>query len=169
MADRRSSLDGSLHIGQTLPELNAQTADGQATTVQAHLGQQNTLLYFLHGTWCPECVGQFHLLQRYLPRIRAAGADIVVITGDDLEALTTFLASAVPPLEYTVLTDPQRVMYQMIGVGGDTVAVIVDRQGVVRWLARWPEHQEEPGYEIFVQALREVQDVRPADSRSTPA
>ena len=155
MADRRSSLDGSLQIGQSLPELKAQTPDGKATTVQAHLGPGKTLLYFLHGTWCPECVGQYHLLQRYRPQIKMTGADIVVITGDDLEALTTFLASAVPPLEYTVLTDPQRITYQMIGVGGDTVAVIVDRQGVVRWFARWPDHQEEPGYEIILQALRE--------------
>ena len=156
MANRRSSLDGSLQIGQPLPELSVLAADGKATTVQAHLSQQRTLLYFLHGTWCPECVGQYHLLQRYRPQIKVTGADIVVITGDDLEALTTFLASVIPPLEYTVLTDPQRVTYQMIGVGGDTVAVIVDRQGVVRWFVRWPEHQEEPGYETFLQALREV-------------
>ena len=156
MADRRSSLDGSLQIGQLLPELSVLAADGKATTVQAHLGPGKTLLYFLHGTWCPECVGQYHLLQRYRPQIKMTGADIVVITGDDLEALTTFLASAVPPLEYTVLTDPQRITYQMIGVGGDTVAVIVDRQGVVRWFARWPDHQEELGYDTFVQVLREV-------------
>src|SRR5574337_875736 len=156
MADRRSSLDGSMQIGQPLPKLNAQTADGQATTVQAHLGQQNTLLYFLHGTWCPECVGQFHLLQRYLPRFKASGADIVAITGEDLEALTTFLASAVPPLEYTVLTDPQRLTYQMIGASGDTVAIIADGQGVIRWLARWPEHQDEPDYEMILQALQEI-------------
>src|SRR3989304_1882134 len=156
MADRRSALDASLQIGQPLPELNVLAADGKATTVQAHLGQQRTLLYFLHGTWCPECVGQYHLLQRYRPQIKVTGADIVVVTGDDLEALTTFLARVIPPLEYTVLTDPHRVTYQMIGVGGDTVAVIVHRQGVVRWFVRWPEHQEEPGYETFLQALREV-------------
>ncbi len=158
MADRRSPLDGSLQIGQPLPELSAQTPDGRVTTVQAHLGLQQTLLYFLHDTWCPECVGQFHLLQRYRPALLAAGADIVVITGDDLEALKTFLASAVPSLEYTVLADPQRVTYQRIGVGGDTVAVIVDRQGVIHWLARWPDHQHqvEPSYEMILQALREV-------------
>ncbi len=150
MADRR------LQIGQPLPELSVLAADGKATTVQAHLGQHSTLLYFLHGTWCPECVGQYHLLQRYRPALLAAGADIVVITSDDLEALTTFLASVVPSLDYIVLTDPKRLAYQRIAAGGDTVAIIADRQGVVRWFARWPEHQEEPGYETFVQALREV-------------
>ena len=156
MADRRSSLDASLQIGQLLPELKAQTPDGKATTVQAHLGPQKTLLYFLHGTWCPECVGQYHLLQRYQPQIKVIGAEIVVITGDDVETLTTFLTSAVPLLEYTVLTDPRRLAYQKIGAGGDTLAIIVDGQGLIRWLARWPDHQDEPGYELILQALREV-------------
>ncbi len=145
-----------LRIGQPLPELNVQTSEGKTTMVQAHLGPHKTLLYFLHGTWCPECVGQFHLLQRYRPALLAAGADVVVITNDDLEALTTFLASAVPPLEYIVLTDPRRLAYQAIGAGGDTVAIIADWQGVVRWFMRWPEHHEEPGYETFLQALHEV-------------
>src|SRR3989304_10071974 len=98
MADRRSYLDGSLQIGQPLPELSVLAADGKATTVQAHLDKQRTLLYFLHGTWCPECVGQYHLLQRYRPQIKVTGADIIVITGDDAETLTTFLTSTVPPL-----------------------------------------------------------------------
>jgi len=169
MADRRSSLDGSLQIGQPLPDLSVLAADGKATTVQAHLGQQRTLLYFLHGTWCPECVGQYHLLQRYRPQIKVTGADIVVITGDDVETLVTFLTSAVPSLEYTVLADPKRLAHQKISASGDTVAIIVDGQSVIRWLARWPDHQEEPGYDMILQALREVQDVRPADSRSTPA
>ena len=124
--------------------------------MQAHLGPGKTLLYFLHGTWYPECVGQYHLLQRYRPQIKMTGADIVVITGDDVETLTTFLTSAVPPLEYMVLTDPQCLAYQKIGAGGDTLAIIVDGQGLVRWLARWPDHQDEPGYELILQALQEV-------------
>lgn len=146
----------ALQIGQPLTELSAQTPDGKATTVQAHLGPQKTLLYFLHGTWCPECVGQYHLLQRYRPQIKVSGAHIVVITGDDLEALTTFLESAVPPLEYTVLADPKRLALQKVSARGDTVAIIVDGQGVIRWLARWPDHQAEPGYEMILQALREI-------------
>lgn len=142
-----------LTIGEPLPELSAQTADGAATTVQARLGSRNTLLYFLHGTWCPVCVGQFHLFQRFLPDIRAAGADLIVITGDDTETLTHFLRSAVPRLEYAVLADPRRATYQQVRAGGDTVAILVDQQDVVRWSRRWPDHQE-PDYEALLQALR---------------
>ena len=147
-----------LTVGEPLPELDLLTTDGAATTVRAHLGPQSTLLFFLHGTWCPECVGQLHILQRYRAKIKAVGADIVVVTSEEKEGLMTFLMSAVPPLEYTVLADPKRSTYQKIGVGGDTVAIIVDGQGLIRWVARWLDHREEPGYDTILQTLREVAD-----------
>jgi|GEM_PF-4132038 len=147
-----------LQIGQPFPNMEVETGDGQRTIVQAHLGPKQTLLYFLHGTWCPECVGQYHLLQRYLPRIKETGAELIVITGEEPETLTAFLRSAHPSLEYTVLTDPTRSAYHAIKAGGDTMTIIVDNQGIVRWFERWPDHQDEPGYEIILQALRDVRD-----------
>lgn len=152
----------TLQIGQTLPRMEVETADGQMTTVQSHLGSGRTLLYFLHGTWCPACVGQYHLLQRYLPRVRETGAELVVITGEEPETLTTFLRSAHPSLEYTVLTDPKRSTYRTINARDDMVAIIVDARGIVRWQARWPDHQGEPGYEIILQALHDVRKIEEA-------
>ena len=131
----------SLTVGEPLPELYLFTTDGTATTIRAHLGSQNTLMLFLHGTWCPECVGQLHILQRYRAKIKAVGADIVVVTSEETEGLMAFLMSAVPPLEYTILADPKRTTYRKIGVGGDTVAIIVDSQGIIRWSARWLDHR----------------------------
>jgi peroxiredoxin len=147
-----------LQVSQTLPTLEAQTADGRRTTLQAHYGPKRTLLYFLHGTWCPECVGQYHLLQRYLPHIKEAGAELVVVTGEETDTLTAFLGSTQPALEYTVLADPKHSAYHAIKADGDTIAIIVDDQGVVRWFDRWPDHQDEPGYDIILQALRDVRD-----------
>lgn len=158
-----------LSLGQALPELDLLRADGTPTTVKAHLGPWSTLLYFLHGTWCPECVGHFHLLQRYRPAILDAGADVLVVASEELEALTTFLASTVPPLDYTVLADPRHVSHHLVGARGDTLAAIVDGEGVVRWLARWLDHQAEPGYDVILQALREVSGVSVSQPGSAPA
>jgi len=157
---KEKNMPEPLQIGQPLPRLEALSADAQITTVQAHLGPQQTLLYFLHGTWCPECVGQYHLLQRYLPRIKEASTELLVITGEEIETLTAFLRSAHPPLEYTVLADPRCNTYHAIGAGDDTVSVIVDRGGIVRWFVRWPVHQGEPGYETILQALGETSSNR---------
>jgi peroxiredoxin len=145
-----------LAVGQQLPELQALTPEGAATLISTRFGLRKTLLFFMHGTWCPPCVGQLHLLQRYLPKIEATGADIIVLVNDDLETLQTFLTSAVPTPEYTVLSDPKRSAYQQVGIGSDTVVLIVNNQGLIRWLVRWPDHQQEPGYEVILQALRAV-------------
>ena len=147
-----------LQIGNPLPEMEAETAEGRRTTVQAHLGPEQTLLYFLHGTWCPECVGQYHLLQRYLPRIKATDSELVVVTGEQSDTLWAFLQSTQPALEYAVLADPKHSAAQAIKAGGDTLAIIVDHRSLVRWFERWPEHQDEPGYGIILQALHDVRD-----------
>ncbi len=147
-----------LQIGNPLPEMEAETADGRKTTVRAHLGPKQTLIYFLHGTWCPECIGHYHLLQRYLPRIQDARAELVAVTGEESDTLSAFLQSTQPALEYTVLADPKRSASHAIKASEDTIAIIVDNQGVVRWFERWPGHQDEPGYEIILQALRDVRN-----------
>jgi peroxiredoxin len=151
-------MTNELSIGHPLPELNLLTAEGTATTVGAQLGSKRTLLYFLHGTWCPECVGELHLLQRYQPGITAASADIIAIVSDDPETLNTFLISVAPSVAYKVLADPKHTAYQKVGASDDTLAVIVDGGGIVRWLARWADHRGEPGQGTILQALREIPD-----------
>jgi peroxiredoxin len=148
-----------LQAGHPLPRMELQSPDGKVTTVQAHLGPKQTLLYFLHGTWCPECVGQYHLLQRYLSQIQDAGAELIVVTGEESDTLWAFLKSTQPPLKYTVLADPKHSAAHSIRAGDDdTIAIIVDSLGIVHWHERWPAHQDEPGYGIILQALRDARD-----------
>lgn len=147
-----------LQIGKLLPEMETVTANGRKTTMQAHLGGKQTLLYFLHGTWCPDCVGQYHLLQRYLPHIKKTGTELVVVSGEESDTLSAFLQSTQPALEYTVVADPTRIASQAIKAGDDTIAIILDREGVVRWFERWPVHQDEPGYQTILKALRDVRE-----------
>src|SRR3970040_1899702 len=132
MADRRSSLDDALQIGEPLPELSVLAAGGKATTVQAHLGSRATLLNFLHGTWCAECVSQLYSLQRHKREIAEAGADIVVVTRGNPESPRPFSLSATPPLGYTVLADPDGAAHQRVGAGGHTMALVVDGHLSVR-------------------------------------
>jgi len=67
-------------VDQPLPDLTVRAADGTPTALAAHLGQQGTFVNFLHGTWCAECVGELHRLQRYRADIEATGAKVVVVT-----------------------------------------------------------------------------------------
>lgn len=151
-----------LQIGKLLPTLDVETSVGKSTAVQDNLGPNQTLIYFLHGTWCPKCVGQFHLLQRYLPRISETGADLIVITGEDTDTLSAFLQSTHPALEYTVLADPKHSASRALKAGDDTMTIVVDDQGGVRWFKRWPEHQDEPSYSELIQVLSDVSSAEKA-------
>ncbi len=141
---------------QRLPELKVLTATGEATSVEAYLGSRVTLLNFLHGTWCPDCVSQLYRLQRRKPEIAAASADIVVVTRDTPEALAAFLLSTGRSLEYTVLVDPDGATHRRVGAGGHTLALVVDRQRMVRWVTHWSDRHDEPGYQTLLQVLQEA-------------
>ncbi len=102
---------------QRLPDLKVLTVTGDSTSLEAYLGSQVTLLNFLHGAWCPDCVSQLYRLQRHKQEIVAAGADIVVVTRDKPEALAAFLLSTGRSLEYTVLVDPDGATHRRVGAG----------------------------------------------------
>ena len=144
-----------LTVGQRLPELRVLTALGVPTSVGAHLGSPATLLNFLHGTWCPDCVSQVYSLQRHKRKIAAAGAEIVVVTRDKPEALDAFLLSARPSLEYIVLVDPDGGAHRQVGAGGHTLALVVDHHQTVRWVTHWSDGRDQPGYQTLRKVLQE--------------
>jgi len=143
-----------LTVGQRLPEMKVMTAAGIAISIEACLRRRVTLLNFLHGTWCADCVSQLYRLQRHRREIAAAGADIVVITRDKPESLATFLLSARPSLEYTVLVDPEGAAHRRVGAGGHTLALVVDRHQMVRWVTHWSDHRDHPGYQTILRILQ---------------
>lgn len=149
-------MSGLLTVGQRLPELKVQTATGVSTSIEAYLGSRATLLNFLHGTWCAECVSQLYSLQRHKREITEAGADIVAVTRDKPESLATFLLSATPPLGYTVLADLDGAAHQRVGAGGHTMALVVDGHQMVRWVTHWSDHRDQPGYQTLLQILQEA-------------
>ncbi len=149
-----------LTVGQRLPEMKVMTAAGGAISIEACLSRRVTLLNFLHGTWCADCVSQLYRLQRHRREIAEAGADIVVITRDKPESLATFLLSASPSLEYTVLVDPDGTAHQRVGVGGHTLALVVDGDFAVRWVTHWSDHRDQPGYQTVLQVLQEAGEKR---------
>lgn len=144
-----------LTVGQRLPELSVLTATGLPTSIEASLGSSVTFLNFLHGTWCADCVSQLYRLQRHKRELAEAGADIMVVTREKPESLATFLVSASPSLEYTVLVDREGAAHRRVGAGGHTLALVVDGNLTVRWMTHWSDHRDQPGYQTLLQILRE--------------
>lgn len=130
-----SATAAPLLAGQRLPELPALTAAGVPTLINAYLGDGVTLLSFLHGTWCADCVRQIYSLQRSARELAVVRAKVVVIVQDRVEALAGFLMSARPPLPFMMLADPTGAAHRRVGAGGQMFMLVVGPPGMV--LRHW--------------------------------
>lgn len=151
-------LTNPIETNRPLPDLWVRTADGAHTTVSMYLGKQGTLLNFIHGTWCAACVDQLYSLRRHKNEILATGAQIVVIMADAPEQVAAFQLAAQPPLDYTVVADPDGAAHQQAEVGDGTAIVIVDAQSIVRYFAIWHDHRNRPSYQAVLQTLQDLYD-----------
>jgi peroxiredoxin len=147
-----------LRPGQPLPELKALTASGAPTSVEAHLGSRVTLVSFLHGTWCPDCVSQLYRLQRRWRELAAAGVGAVTLVRDQPETLAAFLVSARPRLEYTVLADPSGAAYGCIGAGGHTLVLAVSADRTIQRVLHWADRRDPLDNTSLRQLLHEFAD-----------
>lgn len=79
-------------------------------------------------------------LGRLYPQFQVAGAEILVILGDDLEPARKY--GAMFKLAFPVLADPERAVYRRFGLEKAyfiiqrTASVVVDRDGMIRYLRR---------------------------------
>jgi peroxiredoxin len=86
---------------------------------------------------CRYHVGQ---LGRLYPQFQSAGTEILVILGANAEQAKSYAESLHAP--FPVLADPDRSVYKLFGlekallVIQRTASVIVDRQGIVRYIKR---------------------------------
>lgn len=147
-------MSDSIQIGQLLPDLQVQTNEGQPLALASLINAPGTLLNFMHGTWCPECVNQLRSLQRHQGTIAATGAKVVVIMADVSAHVAAFQLAAQPSLGYTVVADPEGITHRQVGAGDDTAMAVVDAQRIVRYFATWRDHRDHPGYQAILQTLQ---------------
>ena len=76
-----------------------------------------------------------------------------MVVTDPPAVLAGFLLSAHTPIEYTALADPDRVANQAIGLGDDSLALVVDGTGIGLRTARRSDHRNHPGYQTILDVL----------------
>jgi len=73
-------------------------------------------------------------LRDALPRIRAAGAELVVVGNGTLEQARAFAREFAPDI--TVLTDPERRTYRVVGARRSPLSILDPRTLINAWRAR---------------------------------
>src|SRR5947209_1788116 len=87
-----------------------------------------------------QCRAHVAQLGRLYPEFHAAGAEVLVILGDPVERAARYGKALNVP--FPILADPERAVYHQFGlekaylVMQRTAAVVVDRNGTIRYLKR---------------------------------
>ncbi len=76
-----------LLVGDSIPELELQTAGGKAFDLKQAVAKQLTILIFYRGGWCPYCNLQLGQIQTIEMQLRQLGYQILAISPDRPEKL----------------------------------------------------------------------------------
>lgn len=161
-----------LQVGQQLPEITLQRADGSLVHSSDWLGQPNLLLFF-RGNWCPLCMAQIAEVADQYQALSARGVKIRLIS-PQAEEHTAKLAQRFS-VDFDYLIDPQLkaartlqifaegglpVGLEAQGYSSDTVyptVLITDSQGVVRYSDLTDNYRVRPEPAEFIAEIDRLQ------------
>jgi peroxiredoxin len=150
-------------VGEYAPDITIACTDGELRGFDEFTSRGQAVVMFRHGNWCSACRNELDDVRRLAPLITAAGAAMVVIApdamtapadGPSLEEFATFLAdpdvcvASVYGLTISVpaaLAEKAGVELPVVDGSGErcmvaAAALIVDRHGIIAWIAVDPDH-----------------------------
>lgn len=121
-ADEPAALPKGPAVGEALPELEALNEQGNAWKSKERDGKGPLVVYFYPGDFTGGCIKQAQKFQELTEKLRAAGAEVVGVSGD--EVATHKLFKETFKLPQTLLADPEGKLADALGVpvsAGDKV------------------------------------------------
>jgi len=135
MAERNEE---ALQPGMPAPDFSLVAHTGEKIQLSSYRGSTPVVLFFVREYGCMQCRSMVAQLGHHYGDFRAAGAEVFVFIGDPLERAQRYAQLMQTP--FRVLADPDRDVYHRYGlykavfVIQRTAVVIIDKQGVIRYL-----------------------------------
>lgn len=127
-------------IGSLAPNFKLLATNGQEISLTDFRGKKNVIIFFIRETTCPQCKTHVTQLGRMYEQFKSAGAEIVVILGENVEKSREY-ANGIG-LPFPILADPDREIYHLYELEKyfllfqRTASLVVDKSGIVRYLKR---------------------------------
>lgn len=127
-------------IGSLAPTFSLLATNGQEVSLSDFRGKTNVILFFIRETSCWQCRAHVSQLGKMYNDFKEAGAEILVILGEDIKQATAY-AQAIK-LPFPILCDPERAVYHLYELEKyfwlfqRTASLVIDKDGIVRYLKR---------------------------------
>ncbi|SFW83015.1 Peroxiredoxin [Chitinophaga sancti] len=103
-----------LLIGEKIPIVRIPSAEGVLFDLNSHIMQQNTILIFYRGGWCPYCNKALSGIQEIQDSLIKMGYQIIAISTDSPENLN--ITAVKHKLRYTLLSDADLNIAKQFGI-----------------------------------------------------
>ena len=172
--------DRARSSGSKAPSFELRDHNGKAVSSVELLKTGRLVICFFRGRWCPFCVGQLEAMNRILPQIREAGAELLAISPQTVQQ--SFFMADQHRLGFPLLSDAgnqvarqfglvyrvpdyqetiyRRVLINLPFTNGDEswelpvpAVYVVDRDGTVLFAAVNPDYKERPEPEEVLEQL----------------
>lgn len=119
-------------VDQPAPDFALPTLDGGSVRISDLKGRVVFVNFW--ATWCPPCVDELPLLQKFAAEQGDDGAVILAVnSSEDAETIRAYLdANAIDLSAVPVLLDSDAAVYRRFGVIRLPTTWIIDREGVLR-------------------------------------
>jgi thiol-disulfide isomerase/thioredoxin len=137
-------------ISQPAPDFALRSFGGENVRLSEHLGE--VVLINFWATWCGPCRQEMPLLDGIYAKYHRAGLVLFSVNIDEEQERAVEMARTLG-VSYPVLFDSRKEVSRSYDVGTMPLTVLVDREGVVRYVSEGYK----PGYELrYTERLREL-------------
>ncbi|KXK13135.1 MAG: alkyl hydroperoxide reductase [Chloroflexi bacterium OLB14] len=127
-------------IGSFAPDFKLLATNGQVISLSDFRGKTNVILFFIRETSCIQCRIHVAHLGKMYEQFREAGAEILVVLGEDVEKSKKYANGL--HLPFPILCDPERAVYHLYELEKHfillqrTASLVIDKDGIVRYLKK---------------------------------
>ncbi|HEV3240323.1 MAG TPA: TlpA disulfide reductase family protein [Casimicrobiaceae bacterium] len=124
---------GQVKVREPAPDFTLRDLAGQPVTLSSFRGKKAVLIDFW-ATWCAPCRTALPGLQDLTDKFKDRGFEVVTIDqGESVDQVRSFIERK--KYSFSVLLDSDRAVGDIYGVRGIPTSVLIDKNGVVQWIA----------------------------------
>jgi len=133
---------GNVKVGEPAPDFSAQDLTNHPVTLASYRGQKVVVVDFW-ATWCGPCRMGMPALQDLQDKFKDRGLEILSVNqGESADQIQDFIHRK--HYSFHVVSDPDGAVGDKYGVRAIPTLVVIDKDGVVRWLrVGYSENEDE--------------------------